>query len=214
MKVLLRLLPLLSLSVLLTACEVEEPADDPAAADSTAAAPYVHAASDIEAGRYIVLIGGCNDCHTLGFMETPANIPEAQWLTGAPIGFRGPWGTTYPRNLRLTVQTMDEELWVSTLRTRHALPPMPWYNVNQMSERDARALYRYIRSLGPAGQPAPEVVPPGQEPATPYFDFVPQHLERMPSMPPGTTPGAPGQPVPEGAPTTPTPAAPVDSTQP
>jgi hypothetical protein len=183
----LRFLPLL-LPLLFAACEVEAPAEgDDAAADSTAS-PYIHAASDIEAGRYFVIVAGCNDCHTPGFLETPGSIPEAQWLTGLPIGFRGPWGTSYPRNLRLTVQDWDEEMWVTTLRTRHALPPMPWHAVNNLSERDARAVYRYIRSLGPTGQQAPDPVPPGQEPATPYFDFVPQHMERMPSMPPGTTP--------------------------
>lgn len=177
----------LILPLALAACAVEEPADETAAADSTAA-PYVHAASDVEAGRYYVVVAGCNDCHTPGFLETPAAIPEAQWLTGLPIGFRGPWGTTYPKNLRLSAQQMDEDLWVTTLRTRQALPPMPWHAVNHLSERDARAVYRYIRSLGPGGQAAPAVVPPGQEPSTPYFDFVPKHMERMPSLAPGTTP--------------------------
>ena len=44
---------------------------------------------------------------------------------------------------------------------------------------DARAVYRYVRSLGPAGVPAPAPVAPAEEPATPYFDFVPQHLDRL-----------------------------------
>lgn len=180
---------LLILLILLAACEVEAPADDPAAADTTAG-PYIHAASDVEAGRYYIVVAGCNDCHTPGWLQEPGGAPEAQWLTGLPIGFRGPWGTTYPSNLRLTAQTMDEETWVQTLHTRHALPPMPWHAVNNLSERDARAIHRYIRSLGPAGQAAPAAIPPGQEPATPYFDFEPKHMERMPSMPPGATPDA------------------------
>src|SRR5690606_11684833 len=131
-------------------------------------------------GRYYVVVAGCNDCHTPGFMEDPDGVPEAQWLTGMPIGFRGPWGTSYPHNLRLRVQEMDEAEWLSTLHTRHALPPMPWHAVNNLSERDARAVYAYVRSLGPTGDPAPQALPPGQEPTTPYFDFVPQHMERMP----------------------------------
>jgi len=27
---------------------------------------------------------------------------SAEWLLGSAIGWRGPWGTTYPPNLRLT----------------------------------------------------------------------------------------------------------------
>jgi hypothetical protein len=34
-------------------------------------------------------------------------------------------------------------------------------------------MYRYIRSLGPAGKPAPRAVPPGGTPTTPYINFVP-----------------------------------------
>ena len=40
-----------------------------------------------------------------------------------------------------------------------------------MDETDLRALYQFIRYLGPAGKPAPAYVPPGQEPTTPYALF-------------------------------------------
>jgi hypothetical protein len=42
-----------------------------------------------------------------------------------------------------------------------------------MSDSDLRALYRFIRHLGPAGSSAPGYVPPGQEPVTSYISFVP-----------------------------------------
>jgi hypothetical protein len=84
---------------------------------------------------------------------------------------------------------MDADTWVQTLHTRTALPPMPWVNVNSMSERDLRAMYHYIRTLQPVGNPAPLPVPPGQEPTTPYIDFVPQHMERL-TAPPATPPPA------------------------
>jgi len=136
-------------------------------------APHVTATSDVEAGRYLVIVGGCNDCHTNGYMESEGNVPEESWLAGSPVGWRGPWGTTYARNLRLLVQDLSEDAWVATLRERNALPPMPWMNVNQMSESDARALHRYIRSLGPTGERMPAVVPPGQEPTTPFILLEP-----------------------------------------
>jgi len=53
-------------------------------------------------------------------------------------------------------------------------PPMPWFNMRSMSEADQRAMYAYIRSLGPAGQPAPLALPPGEKPKTPYLDALPR----------------------------------------
>lgn len=145
----------------------------------------VGAASEREAGRYLVVIGGCNDCHTAGWPESGGKVPEDDWLTGVPVGFRGPWGTTYPSNLRLLVDEIEEDAWVAMFRTRNALPPMPWMNLNQMSEPDARAMYRFIRSLGKAGARMPTAVAPGVEPETPYIDFTPQHMERLQAPPTG-----------------------------
>jgi len=53
----------------------------------------------------------------------------------------------------------------------NARPPMPWFNVRDMTSSDHRALYRYIRQLGPAGKPAPAYVPPDQEPKGPAVQF-------------------------------------------
>lgn len=136
--------------------------------------PHVSGAkTPAEAGRYLIIIGSCHDCHTPGFAEKGWDVPESEWLTGDPIGLRGPWGTTYARNLRLTAQAMTEDQWVEMLRTRTALPPMPWVSVNGMSEPDMRAIYQYLKSLGPAGEQPPPLVPPDQEPTTPYIVFYP-----------------------------------------
>jgi hypothetical protein len=91
------------------------------------------------------------------------------------VGFQGPWGTTYPANLRLTLRDMTEAQWLARARTPMR-PPMPWFNLNSMSDRDLIALYRFVRSLGPAGEPAPQAVAPGVAVATPYFDFTPKNL--------------------------------------
>ena len=141
--------------------------------------PHVQADSPIEAGRYLVTVGGCNDCHTAGYLETEGKISEVDWLTGSPIGWRGPWGTTYASNLRLMVQDLSEDAWVEMLRTRAARPPMPWANVNKLSEPDARAIYRFIQALGPKGERMPASAAPEGEPHTPYILLVPQHLERL-----------------------------------
>jgi hypothetical protein len=106
-------------------------------------------------------------------MENAGNVPEEQWPLGSQVGFRGPWGKTYPRNLRLTVQDLSEDDWVTMLRSRTTLPPMPWMDINRMGEADPRAIYQYIQPLGPGGRHMLDVVPPDEEPATPYIWLVP-----------------------------------------
>jgi mono/diheme cytochrome c family protein len=132
-------------------------------------------ATVIERGRYLSRIGGCNDCHTPGYNEAAGKLPESDWLTGNPVGFQGPWGTTYPANLRLTLDRMTEAQWLARARAEMR-PPMPWFNLRDMSDDDLRAIYRYVRSLGPKGQPAPQYAPPGQQVQTPFVLFVPQNL--------------------------------------
>jgi hypothetical protein len=125
----------------------------------------------INRGRYLVKIGGCNDCHTAGYAPSGGKVPEAQWLAGDILGFNGPWGTTYPTNLRLYFQDMTEAEWLKKGRSLSTRPPMPWFNVRAMSASDLRAMYRYVRSLGPAGKPAPAYLPPDKTPPEPVVRF-------------------------------------------
>ena len=127
--------------------------------------------AQVKRGRYLVQIGGCNDCHTAGYAPSGGKVPEAQWLLGDALGWNGPWGTTYATNLRLYMQDLTEEQWVKKAKALNARPPMPWFNVRAMTPEDLRAMYRYIRSLGPAGQPAPAYLPPGKKPPRPYVAF-------------------------------------------
>jgi mono/diheme cytochrome c family protein len=135
--------------------------------------PHTAAESPVEAGRYLVTVAGCNDCHTDGYLFNEGNVPEPERFLGSSLGWRGPWGTSYARNLRLTVTTITEDAWVQMLQARKGLPPMPWMNVNQMAEVDMRAIYQYLRSLGPAGEQPPNPVPPDQEPTTPFISLAP-----------------------------------------
>lgn len=142
-------------------------------------APSLQPVSPLEAGRYLIITTGCNDCHTDGFMQNP-NIPESDWLTGSALGWQGPWGTTYPANLRITVQDLTEDQWVDMLKTRKGMPPMPWPSVNGLKEKDSRAMYAYIKSLGPKGERAPLAVAAGVMPKTPYLSMMPQNMPAAP----------------------------------
>jgi len=129
----------------------------------------------IERGRYLAKVSGCNDCHTPGYMPAEGKVPESLWLTGTSMGFQGPWGTSYPTNLRLALNQMSEAQWL--VRARQPMrPPMPWFNLKEMSDKDLVALYRFVRNLGPAGEPAPKALEPGQPVATPYIEFMPKNL--------------------------------------
>jgi mono/diheme cytochrome c family protein len=125
----------------------------------------------IERGRYLVKIAGCNDCHTPDYAATGGNVPEKTWLIGDHLGWRGDWGTTYPRNLRIYMSAITEDRWVKVARTAQFRPPMPWFALRDMSETDLRAIHRFVRSLGPAGAQVPSYVPPDRDPIGPVINF-------------------------------------------
>jgi hypothetical protein len=52
-----------------------------------------------------------------------------------------------------------------------ARPPMPWFTFEAMSDRDLRAIYQFVKTLGPVGEPAPAYLPPGVEPKGPVARF-------------------------------------------
>jgi mono/diheme cytochrome c family protein len=144
------------------------------AAVSAAAALTAHAepgGADLKRGRYLLQIGGCNDCHTAGYAMSGGKVPDAKWVSGDAVGWQGPWGTTYPVNLRLYMQGLSEDEWVKKAKGMVTRPPMPWFALRDMTREDLRAVYRYIRHLGPAGEPAPAYVPPGQPAKTPVIRF-------------------------------------------
>jgi hypothetical protein len=121
-------------------------------------------------GRYLVKTTGCNDCHTPGYTQSAGAVAESQWLVGDSLGWQGPWGTTYPVNLRRFMQNVTVEQWLQIAR-RPMRPPMPWFSLRDMTDGDLIAIYRYIRSLGPAGASAPAYAPPGQAVRTPVVRF-------------------------------------------
>lgn len=177
----------IAITSVLTACQ-------PTAKDKSAEA--IAAVTDtpdlVARGEYLIRTTGCNDCHTPGYAENQGEVDKSLWLVGSPLGYNGPWGTTYASNLRLKLQEMDEAQWLeysAALRTR---PIMPDFAVRAMSEDDRRAIYRFVRSLEPTGQPAPAYLPPGQTPPPPYFTLV---------LPP--TPGAPSAPATPAPPSAP-----------
>jgi mono/diheme cytochrome c family protein len=129
-------------------------------------------AQQIEHGRYIVEIGGCNDCHTAGYADAGGKAAETDRLKGDTLGYRGPWGTTYPTNLRITVSKMTEDQWLKYGKSLMTRPPMPWFNVRAMTDADLRAVYQYIKQMpGGLGTAAPAFLGPEKAPKPPYIQW-------------------------------------------
>jgi hypothetical protein len=147
-----------------------------AVATVVSTAAYGAEGVSVEFGKHVSIIGGCHDCHTDGYNESAGQIDPAKALVGKAVGFQGPWGTTYPMNLRITVKDKTEDQWVEFAKTFKTRPPMPFFNVNAMTEVEMRSLYQYIKSLGEPGNPAPEAVAPGDKPKTPYLVFAPPQM--------------------------------------
>jgi len=129
-------------------------------------------AQQIERGRYMIEIGGCNDCHTAGYANAGGQAAEADRLKGDVLGFSGAWGTTYPTNLRLTFSKLTEAQWLTYAKSLMTRPPMPWFNVRAMTDEDLRAVYAYMKSLpGTLGTAAPTFLTPDKTPPPPVVQY-------------------------------------------
>jgi len=143
-------------------------------------AAFAQGEVSVERGLQVSITGGCHGCHTEGYTDSEGKIDPAKAMKGSSIGLRGPWGTTYPSNLRLIVHFMPENGFVKFAKARKR-QPMPWYIVRAMDENDIRSLYRYLKSLGEGGdlgEEVPGAIGPDQEPKTPYITVAPPTIPK------------------------------------
>jgi len=87
----------------------------------------------------------------------------------------GPWGTSFTANLTSDKETglgsWTEEMFIKALRTgkhmgtgRDILPPMPWQTIGQMTDRDLKAVFAYLKSLKPISNAVPDPITPTAPP--------------------------------------------------
>jgi hypothetical protein len=131
-------------------------------------APQVVAATPEAAGEYLLIVGSCHDCHTPNWTESKGKVSKDSVMTGRALGFKGPWGVVYSKNLRSIAARQSEDHWVEVLKTTDGGDgnlPMPWHNTALMAEADLRAMWKYVHSLGTAtGERIPKNTKPGVEP--------------------------------------------------
>ncbi len=102
-------------------------------------------------------------------------IEEQGYSLNSPTvtGFIGPWGISYAANLSSDsitgIGNWTLEQFINTFRLgkfggapkgRDLLPPMPWQNINQMSDGELKAVFAYLKSTKPVHNVVPQPVPP------------------------------------------------------
>jgi len=85
--------------------------------------------------------------------------------------FGGPWGISFAANLtpdETGIGNWSEGQFKNALRhgkymgldgSRTILPPMPWQNYAQLSDKDIKAVFYYLKSLKPFKNKVPQFVP-------------------------------------------------------
>ena len=181
------------------------PAAKPAAATKTAAKPgaakpdAAAKAKEIERGRYLTTVSGCQDCHTPGTMFGAPDF--ARQLSGSELGWQGPWGTTYARNLTPDLETglgyYKEHEIVNAIKGGKRLdgspmlPPMPWQMYIAFSDEDLHAIATYLLSLPAVSHAVPERVPPGKAPSGSFLTLpAPSAWDAPRAAPAGADSGA------------------------
>jgi mono/diheme cytochrome c family protein len=153
------------------------------AASLAALAPPANAASaQVARGKYLVTLGGCNDCHTPGsFFGKP---DSARFLGGSEVGFEIPeLGVFYGPNL-----TPDKDTglgsWTSAqivtgIQTgkrpdgRMLAPIMPWRAFAKLTKSDALAVAAFLKSLPPVKNQVPGPFGPSQTATSFVMKIVP-----------------------------------------
>ena len=146
----------------------------------------------VERGKYLVSVLGCNDCHTPGsFYGSP---DMTRMLSGSELGWKGPWGVSFPRNLTPDPETgigsWTEDQIVAALTKgqrpdgRTLLPPMPWPIYANLTADDAASVAAFLKTIPPVKHTAPDIVPPNGKYTGAAFVLPPPPAWDAPKTPP------------------------------
>jgi mono/diheme cytochrome c family protein len=136
----------------------------------------------LERGRYLVQIGGCNDCHTPGYFFGHADA--TRYLGGSDVGFAIPgMGVFVGPNLtpdKATGLGMWSTAQIVTAITTGARPDgrilapvMPWHEFARLTRPDALSIAAYLKSLKPVVHQVPGPFGVKDTPTVPVMDLVP-----------------------------------------
>ncbi len=164
------------------------------AAGALCAASAAFAADQqVERGKYLVTIGGCNDCHTPGYFLGKPDFSRT--LGGSDVGFGLPGlGTFVGRNLTPDKETglgnwTDDQIiaaFTTGIRPdgRRLAPIMPWEGLSHLTSDDAHAIVAYLRSLPAVKNAVPGPFGPKDVPSTLVMTIIPGEVySKLPAPP-------------------------------
>ncbi len=169
----------------------------PAGKQEAAAPAALTADQKLARGQYLSVVMGCNDCHTPGSLYGAPDTTRL--LSGSELGWRGPWGVSFARNLTSDTETglgsWTEAQIVTAIREGRRpdgtalLPPMPWPSFAHLTDDDANSLAAYIKALPAVRHVNLNQVPPGQKYAGGALTFPPPPAWDAMNLPkPGAAP--------------------------
>jgi mono/diheme cytochrome c family protein len=145
--------------------------------------PSVHAEDgQLARGKYLVGLGGCNDCHTPGYFFGKPDM--ARYLGGSEVGFEIPnLGVFYGPNLTPDAATglgsWSADEIVTAITTGHRpdgrilAPVMPWHAFASLTRDDVQAIAAFLKSLPPVANKVPGPFGPSEKPTSFVMKIVP-----------------------------------------
>jgi|SRR5208282_2071621 len=144
--------------------------------------PRARAESPVERGKYLVVLAGCNDCHTPGFFL--GNPDNARYLGGSDVGFEIPGLGVFPgRNITPDKETgignWTTEQIVTALTTgkrpdgRMLAPIMPYPSFVNLTKEDALAIAAFLQSVPAVKNEVAGPFAPGQKVSIFTFRVLP-----------------------------------------
>jgi mono/diheme cytochrome c family protein len=112
----------------------------------------------------------------LAMPPAPA-LPPGPWAmnaSGTMTAWSGPWGVSFTANLTPDKETglgdWTEEMFIATMKTgrhqgkgRPLLPPMPYFNLQKLSDEDIKSVFAYLQSLTPIRNRVPAPIDPEEQ---------------------------------------------------
>jgi mono/diheme cytochrome c family protein len=143
-----------------------------AIAAATFVLPKARAESPVERGAYLVVVAGCNDCHTPGFFFGKPD--KDKFLGGSDVGFEIPGlGVFNGRNITPDKETgigawTDEQIATAITAGkrpdgRQLAPIMNYAAFTHLTKDDVAAVVAYLRSIPPVHNKVPGPFKPGEK---------------------------------------------------